>query len=49
MTKWDTIQEDIKDAYIGIEENLQWEKAYLEELEDGDIVNEEELTLDWEN
>ena len=45
MTKWDTIQADVADAYIGIEENLQWEKAYL----DGDIDfnDEEDLTLDW--
>ena len=48
MTKWDTIQEDVKDAYIGIEENLEWEKAYYENLADSDMLDEEELALDWE-
>ena len=47
MTKWDTIQADISDMYIGLEENLAWEKA----IEDGDIsfakYDEDELTLDW--
>jgi hypothetical protein len=43
MTKWDTIQEDVKDAYIGIEENLEWEKAYYENLDD---VEDVEFSLD---
>ena len=47
MTKWDTIQADVADAYIGIEENLEWEKAYYENLEDNDLLDEDELTLDW--
>jgi len=48
MTKWDTIQADVADAYIGIEETLEWEKAYYENLADSDMLDEEELTLDWE-
>jgi hypothetical protein len=49
MTKWDTIQADVADAYIGIEENLEWEKAYYENLAEEDFLDEEdELTLDWE-
>jgi len=49
MTKWDTIQADVADAYIGIEENLEWEKAYMEDLAEGYMLDEEdELTLDWE-
>ena len=47
MTKWDTIQADVSDMYIGLEESLAWEKA----IEDGDVsfakYNEDELTLDW--
>ena len=36
MTKWDTIQEDVKDAYVYLDE----EEAYNEELdtEDEDIL-----------
>jgi len=30
MTKWDTIQEDVKDMYVGIEEN----EAYYSAVED---------------
>jgi hypothetical protein len=47
MTKWDTIQADVSDAYIGLEENLAWENAVLNgELE---LENDsDELTLDWE-
>ena len=48
MSKWDTIQADVADAYIGIEENLEWEKAYYENLADRDMLDEEELTLDWD-
>ena len=49
MTKWDTIQADVADAYIGVEENLAWEEAYKEEMEILKYVDEdeEELTLDW--
>ena len=31
MTKWDTIQADVADAYIGIEENLAWEESIADE------------------
>ena len=48
MTKWDTIQADVADAYIGLDENLEWEKAYYENLAEGDKLEDEELTLDWE-
>ena len=49
MTKWDTIQADVSDAYIGLEENLEWEKAYYENLADSDMLDDDELTLDWES
>lgn len=46
MTKWDTIQADVADMYIGVEEKLQWEEA----MSDSDyFVDDEELTLDWED
>jgi len=55
MTKWDTIQADISDAYIHLDE----EEAYNKALEEGNIslldVNDfdedelsKSLTLDWE-
>ena len=54
MTKWDTIQLDVADAYIYIDE----EEAYNKALEEGNIslldVNDfdedelsKSLTLDW--
>jgi len=54
MTKWDTIQADVADAYIYIDE----EEAYNKALEEGNIslidVNDfdedelsKSLTLDW--
>jgi len=54
MTKWDTIQADVADAYIYIDE----EEAYNKALEEGNIglldindFDEDELskslTLDW--
>ena len=56
MTKWDTIQADVADAYIYIDE----EEAYNKALEEGaisvidfDDFDEDELskslTLDWDN
>jgi len=49
MTKWDTIQEDVKDAYIGVEELIAWEESekdlLLEQLDERD---ENFLTLVWE-
>jgi hypothetical protein len=47
MTKWDTIQADVSDAYIGLEENLAWEKAVSDDPYYFDDVDEDELTLDW--
>jgi hypothetical protein len=44
MTKWDTIQADISDMYIGLEENLVWEEAVLNgEIELEDNYDEEEF------
>ena len=54
MTKWDTIQADVADAYIYLDE----EEAYNKALEEGNIslldVNDfdedelsKSLTLDW--
>jgi hypothetical protein len=55
MTKWDTIQEDVKDAYVYLDEEEMYNKA----LEEGAISSydpfddEDELskslTLDWDN
>ena len=56
MTKWDTIQADVADAYVYIDE----EEAYNKALEEGSIslldandFDEDELskslTLDWDN
>ena len=56
MTKWDTIQADISDAYIHLDE----EEAYNKALQEGNIslldVNDfdedelsKSLTLDWED
>ena len=56
MTKWDTIQADVADAYVYIDE----EEAYNKALEEGNIslldvndFDEDELskalTLDWDN
>jgi hypothetical protein len=33
MTKWDTIQEDVKDAYVWMDEEEEYNKA-IEENED---------------
>ena len=55
MTKWDTIQADVADAYTYLDE----EEAYNKALEEGaidldsDNFDEDELhkslTLDWDN
>jgi|LakMenE18May11ns_1017448.scaffolds.fasta_scaffold4812149_1 hypothetical protein len=47
MTKWDTIQADVSDAYIGLEENLAWEQAVSDDPYYFDDVDDDELTLDW--
>ena len=49
MTKWDTIQADVSDMYIGKQELEDWEKAYKDEYYAFfDLEDEDELTLDWE-
>ena len=53
MTKWDTIQADVADAYVGIEENEKWESDFISSKdlfdEDDMAYLDGELTLDWEN
>ena len=53
MTKWDTIQADIADAYVYLDELEALDKINAEAVSDSDIVSldeiiEQELTLDWE-
>ena len=53
MTKWDTIQADIADAYTYLDEAEALDKINAEAVSDSDIVSldeiiEKELTLDWE-
>ena len=53
MTKWDTIQADIADAYTYLDEELALEKINEEAEFEEDIVSldeiiEKDLTLDWE-
>ena len=53
MTKWDTIQADIADAYVYLDEEEALNKINAEAISDSDIVSldeiiENELTLDWE-
>ena len=54
MSKWDTIQEDIKDAYVYLDEEEMYNKA----LEEGAISLDDDydddelhksLTLNWED
>jgi len=33
---------------LSVMKELEWEKAYYENLADSDMLDEEELTLDWE-
>jgi hypothetical protein len=52
MTKWDTIQADVADAYIYIDEEEAYNKALEEGLEIGATDYDEDelsksLTLDW--
>ena len=42
MTKWDTIQADVSDMYIGKIENEEWEKAYADSMSD-DYVSADDL------
>jgi len=55
MTKWDTIQADVADAYVYLEEEEMYNKALAEgniSLVDVNDFDEDELskslTLDWE-
>jgi hypothetical protein len=53
MTKWDTIQADVSDAYVYLDEEEMYNKALEEGLIDlgSDEYDEDELskslTLDW--
>ena len=53
MSKWDTIQEDVKDAYVYLDEEEMYNKALEEGLISPDDFDEDEmsksLTLDWDN
>ena len=53
MTKWDTIQADVSDQYIYLDEEEAYNKALAEGLEIGATDYDEDelsksLTLDWE-
>ena len=53
MTKWDTIQADIADAYAYLDEAEKLDKHNSETLFDEDMISMDEvientLTLDWE-
>ena len=54
MTKWDTIQADVSDQYIYLEEEEAYNKALAEGLDlrlsqyDEDEMSSS-LTLDWDN
>jgi hypothetical protein len=54
MTKWDTIQADVSDAYVYLDEEEAYNKALTEGLVDfgSDDYDDDELhkslTLDWE-
>jgi hypothetical protein len=53
MTKWDTIQADVADAYTYIDEEEAYNKALEEGLEIGSTDYDEDelsksLALDWE-
>jgi hypothetical protein len=54
MTKWDTIQADISDAYRHLDEAEVLDKHNSETLFDEDMISMDEviekgLTLDWED
>jgi hypothetical protein len=53
MTKWDTIQADVSDAYVYLDEEEAYNKALSEGLELGSTEYDEDelsksLTLEWE-
>ena len=51
MSKWDTIQDDVKDAYVYLDEEEMYNKALeegaisLDDFDEDDIAKS--LTLDW--
>jgi hypothetical protein len=50
MTKWDTIQADVADAYVYVDEEEAYNKALTEGLVDFGSDDDElhkSLTLDW--
>jgi len=54
MTKWDTIQADVADAYVYLDEEEMYNKALEEGLDLGSTEYDEDelsksLTLDWES
>jgi hypothetical protein len=55
MTKWDTIQADVADAYTYLDEELaqdaiaEEEDYFGHEIISLDEIKEDELTLDWED
>jgi hypothetical protein len=53
MTKWDTIQADVADSYVYLEEEEAYNKALAEGLDLRLSEYEEDemssLTLDWDN
>lgn len=52
MTKWDTIQADVSDMYIGKVENEKWESDFISSKdlfdEDDMAYLDGDLTLDWD-
>jgi hypothetical protein len=46
MNKWDTIQSDVADMYVGIEEKLNWEQVIADDPDYFKSDNDD-LTLDW--
>ena len=54
MTKWDTIQADVADAYTYLDEAEKLDKHNEDSLFDEDMISMDEviekgLTLDWED
>lgn len=54
MTKWDTIQADVADAYRHLDEaeaidTINDEAMFDEDMISLDELTEQELTLDWNN
>ena len=45
MTKWDTIQADVADQYIYLDEQAEYEMRKAEML---DSFDDDDLTLEWE-